>query len=197
MAHPIIAGGGDQNAVEKVMNDFRIMVLPPGRWREAKTLRLEALVEEPSAFASSYADEAAFDDTIWQSRLQSAFERKGNLSYFAEREGVLVGMAGATWSNRAKLRHTASVYSVYVRPRMRGVGIASALMQALLKELTSAIGIEKVSLTVNCESFAAIRLYEKLGFEVVGTARRGLKIDGRYLDMHFMERHFTRQPNEG
>lgn len=174
------------------MNDLIILSLPPRRWREAKALRLQALQLEPQAFASSYAEEAAFADEVWRARLQTACERDGNLTYFAEKSGQLVGMAGTTWSHRAKLRHAASVYSVYVSPALRGHGIASALMRALLDELADALGIEKVSLTVNCDCLAAIRLYEKLGFNVVGTARRELKISGRYYDMHLMERHFER-----
>ncbi len=46
------------------------------------------------------------------------------------------------------------------------------------------------SLTVNSESIAAGRLYEKLGFEIVGTARRELKVQGRFHDLHYMELHF-------
>lgn len=174
------------------MNDFSILSLPPERWRDAKALRLEALQVEAQAFASGYAEEAAFADEVWRARLQSAVARDGNLTYFAENAGALVGMAGATWSQRAKLRHAASVYSVYVSPARRGHGIASALMRTLLDELVDGLGFEKVSLTVNCDCLAAIHLYEKLGFEIVGTARRQLKIAGRYYDMHFMERHFER-----
>ena len=40
---------------------------------------------------------------------------------------------------------------------------------------------------VNTEALAAIRLYEKLGFEIVGTAHREEKVDGRYYDLHYME----------
>ena len=98
-------------------------------------------------------------------------------------------MAGAGWSAKAKLRHVAGVYGVYVSPEARGRGVASALMGRLLDELRSAGQIEKVSLTVNSELPAAIRLYEKLGFEIVGTANRELKVDGRYYDLHMMERH--------
>ena len=46
------------------------------------------------------------------------------------------------------------------------------------------------SLALNSESIAAGRLYEKLGFEIVGTARRELKVEGRFYDLHYMELHF-------
>ena len=171
------------------MTETELLVLPPARWREAKQLRLAALLTEPSAFASSYEDELAFSDDVWQARLTSAHALAGNMTFFAEVDAVLVGMAGAGWSQRAKLRHVAEVYGVYVASEMRGLGLATRLMDRLLEELRSLGQIEKMSLTVNSESRAAVRLYEKLGFEIVGAAKRELKVDGRYYDLLYMEHH--------
>ena len=176
------------------MPELTIITLPPARWREAKQLRLEALLTEPSAFASSYEDELAFPDEIWIGRSKSAYERAGNMTFFAESDGELVAMAGAGWSSKAKQRHVAEVYGVYVAPEMRGSGIAERLMDRLLRELQSLGPVEKVSLMVNTEALAAIRLYEKLGFEIVGTAHREEKVDGRYYDLHYMELHFSLEP---
>ena len=176
------------------MPEPTIISLPPARWREAKQLRLEALRAEPAAFASSYEDELAFGDDVWIARLTSAFERDGNLTFFAEVDSELVGMGGAHWSTKAKLRHVAEVYGVYVSPEIRGKGVAARLMRRLLDELRALRRIEKVSLTVNSELPVAVALYEKLGFEIVGTARRELKVDGRYYDLYMMELHFRSEP---
>ena len=100
------------------MSQALIITLPPERWGEAKQLRLEALRAEPSAFALSYEDELAFGDAVWIARLTSAYECDGNMTFFAEVDGALVGMAGAGWSGKAKLRHVAEVYSVYVSSEM-------------------------------------------------------------------------------
>ncbi|MCY4061363.1 MAG: GNAT family N-acetyltransferase, partial [Chloroflexi bacterium] len=143
----------------------------------------------PSAFASSYEDEVAFPDEVWIARSKSAYERDRNMAFFAEVDGKLVGMAGAHWSAKAKLRHVAGVYGVYVAPDQRGSGVAPRLMRRLIDELRSMGQIEKVSLMVNTEALAAIRLYEKLGFEIVGTAQREEKVDGRYYDLRYMELH--------
>ncbi len=172
------------------MPTVEIITLPPKRWPEAKRLRLEALRGAPTAFASSFADEEAFGADVWIARLGSAFRRDGNLTLYAEAEGELVGMAGAGWSSKAKLRHVAEVYSVYVSPDLRRTGIAEQLMRQLLDELRSLASIEKASLTVNAESRAAVALYGKLGFEIVGTAKRELKVAGRYYDLCYMELHF-------
>ena len=175
------------------MPEVSIITLPPARWREAKQLRLEALLAEPAAFASSYEEELAFPDEVWIARSKSAYERDGNMAFYAEADGKLVGMAGAHWSAKAKLRHVAGVYGVYVAPDQRGSGVAPRLMRRLFAELRSMGPIEKASLMVNTEARAAIRLYEKLGFGIVGTAQREEKVDGRYYDLHYMELHFKQR----
>ena len=172
------------------MSKSAIITLPPARWREVRQLRLEALLDTPTAFASSYEEEAALPEEVWIDRLTTAFERDGNMTYFAEVGGELVGMAGAGWPPKPKLRHVAEVYGVYLAPGARSRGVASALMRRLLDELRALDQIEKVNLTVNTEARTAVRLYEKLGFEIVGRARRELKVDGRYYDLHMMELHF-------
>ena len=160
------------------MNNASIITMPPERWREAKRLRLAALRAEPAAFASSYADELAFSDEVWIKRLTSAFQRDGNMTYFAELNGELVGMAGANWWPREKLRHVATIYGVYVSPEQRSKGIASQLMGAVLAALSALPQVEKVSLTVNSAGEPAIRLYERFGFQRAGRAQRELYVDG-------------------
>ena len=164
-----------------------IISLPPARWRESRTLRLQALLDNPAAFASSHADELAFYDSVWIGRVESAHARAGNMTFYAEIAGDLVGMAGAFWSDRQNMRHVASVYGVYVRPARRGMGIGGMLMRRLLSELSALPQIEKVSLSVNSEERAAVALYEKLGFVCVGVAKRELKVAGRYCDLRYME----------
>ncbi len=146
------------------MPTVEIITLPPKRWPEAKRLRLEALRGAPTAFASSFADEEAFGADVWTARLRSAFKRDGNLTLYAE------------------------VYSVYVSPAQRGLGIASQLMRRLLDELSTLPQLEKVCLTVNSAGQPAISLYQRFGFEKLGVARRELYVDGQYYDLLYMER---------
>ena len=170
------------------MTAVDIITLSPDRWRDAKRLRLEALRGAPIAFAASFADEQAFSDDRWIARLESAWQRDHNMTWFAERKGELVGMAGATWSAREKTRHVATIYGVYVAPAQRGTGIASQLMRRLLDELSALPQLQKVSLTVNSACKPALRLYERFGFQRAGRARRDLCVDGQYYDLLYMER---------
>lgn len=105
------------------MSELSIIVLHPSRWQEARALRLEALQQEPTAFAGSYEEEQAFADEVWINRVSVAFARDDNIALYAESEGKLLGMVGAIWSSRRKQRHVAEVYSFYVSPAVRGQDI--------------------------------------------------------------------------
>ena len=164
-----------------------IIVLHPSRWNEAKQLRLDALHNSPESFASSYEDALSFSDDVWQGRAKAAFERDQSIALYAEIDGGLVGMVGAGWSDRRKTRHVAEVYAVYVKPTHRGKGSGAALMRRLLDELKTLPQIEKVKLAVTASNEAAVALYLRLGFEIVGRAKRALHVDGRFYDLNYME----------
>ena len=66
-------------------------------------------------------------------------------------------------------------------------GIARALFAATL-EAARAKGYEKLFTFVRADNPAALSAYRALGFEVIGTARRHARIDGRYVDEVLIER---------
>ncbi len=173
------------------MSAISIVVLHPSRWQEAKRLRLEALRQDPTAFASSYEEAQAYADEVWINRVAAAFKRDRSMTLYAENEGTLRGMAGAAWSSRCKFCHVAEVYGVYVSPAMRGQGVGTKLMSALLDELAAQPRIEKVKLSVTSSHEAAVRLYQRLGFEIVGTAKGELKVAGEYHDLYYMEKQLA------
>lgn len=86
----------------------------------------------------------------------------------AERDGQVAGYAYATtFRARAAYRWTAES-SVYVHGAHRGVGLARALMEALL-DVLRALGYRKVVAGATMPNDASVRLHEALGFELVGT----------------------------
>ena len=170
------------------MNNITIISLAPTRWQEFKLLRLEAVQQDPSAFGSNYSEEVIYEDDVWEKRLKTSYNRDGFMMLCAEFEETLVGMMGGGWSQRLNTKHVATIYSVYVRSSMRGKGIGSQLLHALLDELATIPHIEKVNLTVTLDQAPAIALYEKFGFQRIGIAQKELKIDGKYYDIAHMEK---------
>ena len=62
------------------------------------------------------------------------------------------------------------INNVAIRPRYRGHGIGTALMQRVIDE-ARALGAPRATLEVRASNTAARRLYERLGFYVAGTRR--------------------------
>jgi RimJ/RimL family protein N-acetyltransferase len=171
------------------MNNLNIIMLEPARWQEYRELRLRSLDREPTAFGTSYEEDVHRPENEWRDRLEAALKKAGSLILFAEIDGKLVGMIVAHWVNRIKMAHIAGVYGFYVDQPMRGRGIGQQLMQALIEEISCVPQIEKLRLGVNTQQAAAIALYKKAGFEIVGTVRKELKIDDQYYDEYLMEKY--------
>lgn len=170
------------------MKNISIISLHPTRWQEFKQLRLEALQQDASAFGSSFDEEIIYTGDVWEKRISTSFNQEGFMMFCAESEGKLVGMMGSGWSQRINTKHIATIYSVYVTASMRGKGVGSQLLEAILSNLATIPNIEKVNLTVTLDQSSAIALYEKFGFRRIGIAQKELKIGGQYYDIVHMEK---------
>jgi L-amino acid N-acyltransferase YncA len=82
--------------------------------------------------------------------------------------------------------HVASL-GTYVALDQRRQGIAAALFPATFHAARQK-GFEKIFTFVRADNPAALAVYTRQGFTVVGTARRHAKIDGRYIDEILIER---------
>src|SRR5947209_7654165 len=107
------------------MNHLEIIKLQPEDWQAYKSLRLEALRNEPQAFGSSYQENLQKPDVYWQGRLADAAEGKKSWLLFAKEKDRLIGMIGAFITDE---KDAAEIISVYVTKEKRGKGVSKALM---------------------------------------------------------------------
>jgi RimJ/RimL family protein N-acetyltransferase len=75
----------------------------------------------------------------------------------------------------------------YVALDQRRQGVARALFGATT-EAARRKGYEKIFTFVRADNPAALAAYRAQGFQVVGTAQRHAKIDGRYVDEVLIEK---------
>ena len=99
----------------------------------------------------------------------------------------MVGMIGLERQSQHKLRHSAELNSMMVRPSHAARGIGRLLMVACIAEARKAMGLEQITLRVSTSSTSAIRLYEHAGFKSCGVVPHSLRLlDGpgqvRYFD---------------
>ncbi len=163
---------------------MEICKLTANDWVEYKKLRLDALKQDCEAFGDSYGESIELSDDEWKKE----FESSKSFILVARENGQAFAMAAAYQEDGEKMKHVAYVWGVYVEKNYRRKGIGQKLMEALLDELAKNKAIEKVDLNVNTAKLSAVRLYEKLGFEIAGTLHKELKVDGKYYDEYFMEK---------
>ena len=149
-------------------------------------LRREALVAAPLAFASSAADDRMTPEFARTALADT--EEQAVFGHFmtTDRGEKLAGMVGIVRMARAKQRHNASIWGMYVTPAARGIGAGAALLAAAVETARGWPGVEQVHLGVTTAAPAARRLYERAGFQQWGTEPRALAVAGVYVDEAYM-----------
>ena len=102
-------------------------------------------------------------------------------------DGRVLGFASyGEFRPRAGYRHTVE-HSLYVDAAVRGRGIGSALLAALV-DRAAADGVHVIVAGIDGENHGSIRLHERFGFAQAGRLHEvGRKFD-RWLDLVFMQR---------
>lgn len=122
----------------------------------------------------------------WRQRLLEVPEGYYNL--VAVYEDRVVGMLSVqTFTKRARRRHVGAI-GISVHADWQGKGVGSALMRAGLDLADNWLNLLRLELEVYTDNEAAIKLYERFGFEREGTLRQHAFRDGQYVDAYVMAR---------
>lgn len=152
-------------------------------------LRLKGLRENPEAFGASYEEELNIPINNLIIRFKTDFigplEDNFILGAFDENND-LVGMVGLRRERRAKMKHKASLWGMYVSSQLRQTGIGRLLLVELLNKAKEIKGLEQISLGVVSSNEQAKGLYTSVGFEVCGLEKNALKIGQTYFDEDIM-----------
>jgi ribosomal protein S18 acetylase RimI-like enzyme len=153
--------------------------------RAFQELRLAALRECPSAFASSYEEEHDTPMAVVAERLVAKPDR---CLLGAWLKSDLVGMVGLQREQMRKLSHKAFIWGMYVAPAVRRRGTGGRLLAHALARAASMPGVSQINLGVNAANAEAVALYEAAGFISFGVERGFMLLDGRLLDEIHMVR---------
>ena len=146
-----------------------------------KALRDEMLAAHPEAFTSDAATERARTALSYLSRLGLDALQGGQFVLGAwSRDGTLVGALGSDRDLRLKVRHSAQLIGMMVRPERRRAGIAAQMLDTGIAMLRATEGIEMLTLTVTHGNVPAIQLYERAGFVRCGSLPRAIRVGDRY-----------------
>lgn len=163
--------------------DLTVRRLVPADAPAYRALRLRGLQAHAEAFTSSYMEESARPRTVTEKRLASD---SGDMIWGAFADDVLAGVVGLAREPRAKNRHKAVLFGMYVAAEHGGRGVGTALLRHVIGEARRQPGLEQLILTVTDTNAGARTLYEKAGFRSFGTEPRAIRVGDRYYGKNHM-----------
>lgn len=139
-----------------------------------RRLWLQGITEHSSFFRIAPEDEPA--PSIPTRGTADSF----TLGVFAGTE--LVGIVSLERERRAKLRHKALIFRMFVSPKAAGRGLGKALLQAAQARAERIDGLRYLYLTVLAPNSRAIQLYASQGFEEFAREIGSVKIGEDFVD---------------
>ena len=100
-------------------------------------------------------------------------------------DDTVVSTLNFSGGRRPRVRHSGE-FGISVRREYWGLGIGSLMLDALIEWARETGIVKKINLRVRTDNRRAIRLYESKGFEIEGTSRKEILLNGRYYDHHWM-----------
>jgi GNAT superfamily N-acetyltransferase len=138
---------------------FEVRAAHPRDWRKLRELRLEALLDTPEAFGSTYEESVRRTRRQWRTMAR-------DFNYFvAHDDGTFLGMASGGYHD--DVPDTAWLYGMYVTPEARGTRVASELVDAVASWARGR-GYNALYLHVSADVARARRFYQRVGFVETG-----------------------------
>lgn len=140
----------------------RIYSIGPDDWRTWRFLRLRALLDAPHAFGTTYSQASGPNDheTYWR----GYFTTPG-CNLLASIDHTKIGLARVSHPEAGTDAH---LTSLWVAPEARGSGVGQLLVESCWDWLQTSNPGCPLRLSVRRNNLAAQRLYDRLGFTLIG-----------------------------
>lgn len=146
--------------------DYEVRHIREDEWPLLEDFLYEAIYV-PEGFEGKVPRSAIYDDPKCRAAFEGFGTLPGDRAVVAETDGKVVGACWArTTDEYGHIDDETPSLSISLYKPYRGQGIGGAMMRALIDELREA-GYPRCSLSVQKEN-PALRLYERMGFRVVG-----------------------------
>ena len=140
-----------------------------------KRVRLTALADSPTAFGSTYDEEAERPDEFWEERARRGAEGEDWITFFAVLNDEVVGLVGGLFSHETAV---VEIVSMWVSPTSRRLGIARSLTLAVVQWARSA-SANAVDLWVTVGNAPPAGCTSRSGFATRMTSSRCRRIRAR------------------
>ncbi len=152
---------------------------------------LEVIAAEPGN-GVSYSSVAELNMTEAQvaQMIEEHLKTENALYLIAETDGKIIGEAHC---RGGRLGYVGTLnLTITIAQEWRGKGVGAALLRHMIDWCRASSIVHRLELYVFPNNRAAIRLYEKMGFQVEGNHRQSYFKEGKYLDMWIMGMIFDR-----
>jgi len=148
-----------------------------------KAIRIAAVEEFPTSF---YPSRQELTDTPDDEFLAQIAPSEWSAVFAAFDDSELIGIIGMKRDRREKVRHKAEVWGLYVKPSRRGNGVARQLVHAGVDHAKLFPEVSVITLSVSSMNDVARALYISCGFELFGTEKNAMRVDGKFIDEEHM-----------
>lgn len=165
------------------MEGFRI----DGKEGKSFLIRVEDAEGDPAELARVLIDIdlQTFSEATFSTYTASAFLQHGHV-FVLRADDAVIGTAVVmrSWDRPNEVL----LLSMGIRPGWRGRGLGQSFLQGVLDRLRQR-GLRAVSLMVGTDNRRAIRVYQDVGFSIVGTAYEDLRTGESFLTMRAHLQH--------
>ncbi len=119
-------------------------------------------------------------------RLNAMLATDNKIVFLAEDTSQLVGFLWANGGDYRRNRHNVHIV-IGLRQSHIGQGIGTRLFTAC-ERWAHERGLHRLELTVMTHNTIGLALYRKMGFEIEGTAKHAMQVDGEYVDLYTMSK---------
>lgn len=141
-------------------------------------------VEAESAYMLWEAGERNVEMTGLLNMIEQFRQSDNSTILVAEKDDELIGYVLARGGNARRNKHSAYIVTGVLK-QYRGQGIGTRLFNRL-EEWAVSRGVTRLELTVVTQNVNGLSLYEKAGYNIEGTKKNSLIINGEFVDEYYM-----------
>jgi GNAT superfamily N-acetyltransferase len=137
--------------------------ITPEEWEVLRDVRLRSLIDSPEAFGQRYDDAKQTSDHDWAANAQASADGNRRIWFIARDDSDSpVGVVQA----RRRQPFDCLLFSMWVAPEARRLGVGSALVDAV-QDWGASWGARRVVLWVLAANEPATRFYYQIGFTLL------------------------------
>ncbi|NQG97837.1 GNAT family N-acetyltransferase [Streptococcus suis] len=127
-----------------------------------------------------------FSQEQMETIFEAGIENPRELCLLAKVGSEVIGAISVKSFRQFRVSHIGTIF-IAIKKEYWGHGIGSILLDEVCQWAKEVGLLSRLELTVQIRNQAAVHLYQKFGFEIEGTQKRGARTDkGEWLDLYYM-----------